>query len=262
MIYNDENVIIKNENGIEFIQFKKLLEFGIKHAYTLKGDGINFRSTAKEQADSYKKIFTVIGLDVNTKVKPKQNHTSNVKCIERVMTLEELINTDGLITDKKNIALATTNADCILFFMYDPVKKVIANVHSGWKGTFQKIAEKTIVKMQTNYGCRPEDIFIFINPSIRKCHFEVEEDVKDLCEEIFSFTKKNEEFIAKGEIKDGIQKYYIDTIQINKILFKEIGIKEENIIDCEICSVCNKDKIHSYRAEGKDYKLATAIISL
>ena len=59
-----------------------------------------------------------------------------------------------------------------------------------------------------------------------------------------------------------IKKYFIDTVLINKILFIELGIKEENIIDCEICSVCNKDKIRSYRAEGKDFKLATAVIGL
>lgn len=262
MIYNDENIIVKKENGIEFIQFKKLLEFGIKHAYTLKGDGINFRSTAKEQDESYKKIFEAIGLDIKTKVKPNQRHTSNTRCIDSVTDYEKLTNVDGIITDKKNIALTTTNADCILFFMYDPVKKVIANVHSGWKGTFQKIGEKTIIKMQTNYGCKPEDILIFINPSIRKCHFEVDEDVKELCEEIFGFTKRTEEFIFEGEVKNSVQKYYIDTVKINKILFENLGIKEENIIDCEICSVCNKEKIHSYRAEGKDFKLATAIISL
>ena len=164
--------------------------------------------------------------------------------------------------DRKNLALTTTNADCILFFMYDPVKKVIANVHSGCKGTFQKISEKTIVKMITNYNCKAEDILIFINPSIRKCHFEVDEDVKDLCKEIFKFTNKTDEFITKGEIKEEKQKYNIDTVKINKILFQELGIKEENIIDCEICSVCNKEKVHSYRVEGKDFKLATAIISL
>ena len=262
MIYNDKNIIIKNENGIEFIQFKKLLEFGVKHAYTLKSDEINFRSSAKEQDVSYKKIFDAVGLSPSTKVKPNQYHTSNVRCIDKVMTLEELKDVDGLITDKKNLALATTNADCILFFMYDPVKKVIANVHSGWRGTFQKIAEKAIVKMQTNYGCNPKDIYIFINPSIRKCHFEVDEDVMKLCEDIFGFTNKTNEFISKGELREGVQKYYIDTIKINKILFKDLGVKEENIIDCEICSVCSKDKIHSYRVEGKDFKLATAIICL
>lgn len=262
MIYNEENVIIKKENGVEFIQFKKLLELGIKHAYTLKNDGMNFRSTAKEQDESYKRIFDAIGLDEKTRVKPKQRHTSQIKCIERVMTLDELENVDGLITNKPNLALVTTNADCILFFMYDPVKKVIANVHSGWRGTFQKIAEKAIVKMKTNYGSKAEDILIFINPSIRKCHFEVEEDVKLLCEDIFQFTKRTNEFIEKGEEKEGKQKYFIDTVKINMILFEDLGIRKENIIDCQICSVCNKDKVHSYRSEGKDFKLATAIISL
>lgn len=262
MICNNEKIIIKSENEIEYIQFRKLLELGIKHAYTLKGDGLNFRSSAKEQQSSYEKIFTAVGLDINTKVKPNQHHTSNVRCIEKVMTLEELVDVDGLITNKSNLALVTTNADCILFFMYDPNKKVIANIHSGWKGTFQKIAEKTIIKMQINYGCNPKDILIFINPSIRKCHFEVDEDVMNLCKEIFDFTGKTDEFIEKGTIKEGLQKYYIDTIYINKILFKNLGIKEENIIDCEICSVCDKEKIHSYRAEGKEFKLATAIISL
>ena len=78
------------------------------------------------------------------------------------MTKEELENVDGLITNKENISLVTTNADCILFLFYDPVKKVIANVHSGWKGTFQKIAEKALLKMINCYRCSPEDIEIYI----------------------------------------------------------------------------------------------------
>ena len=75
-----------------------------------------------------------------------------------------------------------------LIIFYDPVKKVIANVHSGWRGTFQKIAEKTVLKMIENYNCNPEDIECFIWPSIRKCHFEVETDVKELCEKTFAYT--------------------------------------------------------------------------
>lgn len=260
-IQSDE-IIYNNKNGIEYIQFKKLLDFGIKHAYTLKGKDINFRSNSAEEKESYSKIYEAINLNVSTLVKPLQNHTSNVRCIDKVMKKEELPDTDGLITDKKNIALTTTNADCILFLFYDPVKKVIANVHSGWKGTFQKIAKKAIVKMINYYKCEPKDINCFICPSIRKCHFEVDEDVKILCEEIFSFTKKTDEFIEKGKIIDGKQKYFIDTVMINKILFKELGLKDNNIIDCNICSVCNSEKINSYRVEGKEFKLATAIISL
>ena len=258
----NNNIILNSSNGIEYIQFKKLLDYGIKHAYTLKGNDINFRSNSEEEKSSYKKIFDALDLDVKTLVKPFQSHTSNVKCIDKIMSTKDLKNIDGLITNKKNITLVTTNADCILFLLYDPIKKVIANVHSGWRGTFQKIVEKAVVKMINYYNSNPNDILCFICPSIRKCHFEVDEDVKMLCEDIFDFTGRTSEFIEKAEIKDGVQKYKIDTILINKILLTELGIKDENIIDCNICSVCNSDKISSFRVEGKEFKLATSLISL
>lgn len=263
-MFNIENneIVYNRKEDIEYIQFKKLLDLNIKHAYTLKSKSISFNRGSKETDISYKKLLDTLDLDFNSLVRPFQNHTSNIKNIDRIMTLEELQNVDGLITNKPNITLATTNADCILFLFYDPVKRVIANIHSGWKGTFQKIAEKTVVKMINSYKSNPEDIMCFICPSIRKCHFEVDEDVKDLCEYIFSFTNRTNEFIENGEIKENKQKYNIDTVLINKILLKELGLKEKNIIDCNLCSVCNSDKISSYRIEGKEYKLATAVISL
>ena len=55
------------------------------------------------------------------------------------------------------------NNYCILFLFFDPVKKVIANVHSGWRGTFQKIWEKAIRKMIEYYKCDPKDILCFIS---------------------------------------------------------------------------------------------------
>lgn len=259
----NKNIIHVKKDGIEYIQFKKLLEYGIKHAYTLKDDNINFRSTNPElEYSSYKVLYDALGLDINTFTKPLQKHTSRVKCIDKAMEKAKLPDIDGLITDKKGITLSSTNADCILFLFYDPVKNVIANVHSGWRGTFQKIAEKAVCKMVEYYRCDPKDILCFICPSIRKCHFEVDEDVKELCESIFDFTGKIDKFIVKGEVKNGKQKYFIDTVEINRILLRDCGLKAKNIIDSGICSVCHSDKISSYRVEGKDFKLATAVISL
>lgn len=258
---NKEIIYIK-EKGIEFIQFKRLLDYGIKHAYTLKKEDIDFSSDSPKMEVSYEKLCKVLDLDTKNLVKPKQTHTSNVRCIDKIEKREDLEDIDGIITDKKNIILSTKNADCILFLLYDPVKNVIGNIHSGWRGTFKKIVEKAVLKMITNYNSDPKDIVCCICPSIRKCHFEVDEDVKELCEEIFSFTNKTKDFIFVGDIKQGKQKYYIDTIEINKILLKQLGLKDENIIDCEICSVCNSEKISSNRVEGKKFTRATAIISL
>ncbi len=260
--FSNENIICQDNGDIQYIQFKKLLKYGIKHCYTLKGKNLDFSQNSEWEKSSYSRIAKALEIGEETLVKPVQTHTSNVKCISEMQSAESLTDIDGLITDKKNIALTTKNADCILFLFYDPVKKVIANVHSGWKGTFQKIAEKTVVKMMNYYQCKASDILCFICPSIRKCHFEVEEDVKNLCTEIFGFTKRLEEIIEIGEIKNGKMKYSIDTVLINKILLEDLGLKKSNIIDCEICSVCNQDKIHSARAEGEYFRRATAIISM
>lgn len=259
MIEND-NIIIKSFEGLNYLQFKVLNDLGIKHAYTLKSDGFDFSHEVLEEEKSYQILSKALNLDSNTIIKPVQTHTSNVKCIDKIEN--NLNDVDGLITNKTNIALTSKNADCILFLFYDPIKKVIANVHSGWRGTFQKISEKTLIKMISNYGCKSEDIICCICPSIRECHFEVDEDVKDLCLDIFKFTKKTDEFLKIGEIKDNKQKYLIDTVKINKILFEELGLKKENIIDCDICSVCNKDFVHSVRVEGKKFRRGTAIITL
>ena len=113
--------------------------------------------------------------------------------------------------------------------------------------------------MIETYGSSPKDIICAIGPTIRKCHFEVEEDVKDMFLNKFNYI---EEIVTIGQIKQGRQKYYIDTVKINKNILMEMGIKEENIIDSKICTVCNSSLMHSYRKEGKDAGRNTALIML
>ena len=258
---NDELIYVQKE-GIEYIQFKRLLEYGVKHAYTLKMPNIDFGFNSKYHDESYKKLCDALGIDKDSVLEPHQKHTDLVKCISKLEDLDETENVDGLITDKNGIALTTKNADCILFVFYDPVKKVICNVHSGWRGTFKKISEKAVQKMLDNYGCSAEDILCFISPSIREDHFEVDADVKELCEEIFRFTGKLNEFIKVGQVIDNIQKYNIDTVLINKILLENLGLKSENIIDSNLCSVCNGEYIESVRVDGENSGRATFIVSL
>ncbi len=246
---------------MEYIQFKKLLEFNIKHAYTLKSGDINFSEKSDKIDYSLKKLANALNIKFENLVRPIQTHTNNVKSIDKIYLKEDLKDIDGLITNKENIGLIARNADCILMMFYDPTKKVIANIHSGWRGTFKKISEKTIKEMIKSYNCNPKDIYCFICPCIRKCHFEVDEDVKELCENTF-YDLDTKEFIFKGEIKGGKQKYFIDTVNINKIILKKLGLKEENIIDSNICSVCNEDKVHSYRVEKENMKIAASIIIL
>ena len=270
---SNEIVLRTNKNGVQFLQFKKLLEFSdiLVHAYSLGLDR-NFRTSNLEQntcLKDYKDLCNEINANYINLVKPNQAHTKNVTKVEYKINidkpdfnLEQYNSTDGTVTNKKNILLATTNADCILLLFFDPINKVIANVHSGWRGTLQRISVEAIHKMQKEYSCKPENIICCICPSIRKCHFEVEQDVEKLFEEEFKEelkeNNKNEEIIErKNEIK-----WTIDTVKLNKIILQKEGLKSENILDCGICSVCNSDLIHSFRCEKQGYGLETAIIGL
>ena len=145
---------------------------------------------------------------------------------------------------------------------FDPVTKTIANIHSGWKGTYGQIASKTVKKMKTELHVNPENLICCMCPSIRKCHFEVRKDVKDLFEEKFKDIVDISKIIEKQPCKGTDEKWNIDTIELNKMLLVQDGLKPENIIDSKICTVCNSDKLHSYRVEKENFGLETAIIAL
>lgn len=277
---SNENVVHILKDGIQYLQFKKLLEYEniVTHAYSL-GTDLNFRTAkpdkqkiSKEEyqksMENYKKMCEKLNMKYLNVVKTNQEHTKNIQIVNKKINvndvdvnLDKYNNTDGLITNKQNLILSTTNADCILMIFFDPVTKVIANIHSGWRGTLQRISVKAIEKMIKEFNCNPENIICCICPSIRKCHFEVDKDVKDMFEKEFTDLQidKRTDIIEKQEEQE---KWNIDTVLINKIMLEKLGLKQENIIDSGICSVCNSDLIHSYRVEKQGYGLSTALISL
>ena len=271
---SNENIIHVKRNGIQYIQFRKLLEYKdiINHAYAIGLDR-NYRTSRNngdivynKSVNDYNDLCTEIGINYINCVKPCQEHTKNIRNVKQKMNKgkldfeqDEYKATDGLITNQSNIALATTNADCILLMFFDPIKKVIANVHSGWRGTLQRISVNAVNKMKNEYGCNLKDIICCICPSIRMCHFKVHLDVQEPYYNEFKDLKDIDDLIVPVPNED---RWFIDTVSINKIILKQVGLKEENIIDCGVCSVCNSDLIHSYRVEKQGYGLGTAIIEL
>ena len=76
---------------------------------------------------------------------------------------------DALITAVPGLALAVQVADCQAILIYDPVRRVVANVHSGWRGSINEIASKTVVAMGQKFGCRSVDMVAAIGPSLGLC---------------------------------------------------------------------------------------------
>ena len=176
----------------------------------------------------------------------KQIHSNKVFDITNIPKNYE---GDGLITNKSNIALVTKSKDCNSIFIIDTKNKIIGNIHSGWKGTLKSIITIAINQMKEKYNSASKDIKIVFNPSIRECCFEVDNDVYDL------FIKKYKD---KSYYQKVGNKYHINLVKIIKDDAKKLGIKEENIIDNNICTLCNRKLFNSHR--NNDIELNYALI--
>ena len=141
---------------------------------------------------------------------------------------------DALVTNQKKLPLVIRTADCISLVIYDKEKKVLATVHSGWRGTLNGIVNNTIDTMINKFNCNPSNIEAYLYPSIRNCHFEVDNDVYQL------FKLKYNDYITKKDTK-----YLIDLQSIVKSQLTLLGITK--ITDSNICTYCNNDKYYSYR---------------
>ena len=265
LLNNQEIVIIQNED-LKIMQFKKLLEFDkLSHAFTLKPIDVKnsneYKGNKEEVDNSFKTICELLELDIKNIIRPYQTHSDNIKEVneEYGMFNEKFIDTDGLITDKIDKVLSLTFADCTPIYLYDKNKKIIGNIHSGWKGTVKKIAKKSVKFMKEKFGSNPKDIICVIGPTIRKCHFEVKQDVREIFYNEFKYMENIDDIIQYSE---KTKSYFIDTVSINKNLLQEEGILQENIIDSKVCTYCNSNIIHSYRKEGKEAGRNTAIICL
>ena len=262
---SNENVIHINKNGIQYIQFKRLLQYkNITHCFTLKPlnfAGYDTYELKKNEVDkAYTDICSAINISGDDICRPKQTHTDRVEKIgggDEGIYNPKFDDVDALTTNIKNKALTLCFADCTPLLFFDPVKNVIANTHSGWKGTYKEIGSKTVEKLVKEYGCNPEDLICCIGPHIRKCHFEVDKDVRDMFYNKFKNLKNIDNYIiGKGP------KYYIDTLGINTENLLNLGLKKENIIDSKICTVCESDICHSFRAEKEKAGRSISLIEL
>ncbi len=180
-----------------------------------------------------KDFFESIGLDLENVGYQRQIHSDIIQVIE---CGGDNGASDALITDKKNLGLAIAIADCTPIFIYDKKIKVIAAVHSGWKGTEQKILLKTLMKLQKDYNSIAENIICYIGPSISQSNYEVGAEVAQLFDQSF--------LIPIGE------KYLLDVSGLNFKTLLDFGIPKNQIQKSELCTYEFGSLLHSYRRDG------------
>lgn len=155
----------------------------------------------------------------------------------------EALNYDAIVTNRTNLAICIKTADCVPVFIVDPVKKVIAAAHAGWRGSALGISAKVVRLMQNQYGSKPADILAAIGPSIGLCCYEVDATAADA----FRKQRDSELFLFPGKRKD---KWMLDLVEANRRQLLNCGIPATNIEAAGVCTVCHQEAFFSHRGSG------------
>jgi YfiH family protein len=195
-------------------------------------------------------LSEILNISSNKLYFPYQVHSDKVAVIDNEFLSKThseqtrlLHGIDAVITNCKNICIGVSTADCVPVLIYDPVKKVLASVHAGWRGTVARIAEKTIRQMSDIFGCKPEDCIAGIAPSISPEKFEVGNEVVDT----FKQSGFNMDEISFKNTETG--KAHIDLWKSNKTILEQSGIHSDNIEIAAICTYSNPDMFFSARRQ-------------
>ena len=262
---NKQHIFDEIETDTPYLEYPLFRSTGIvRHGFSTRLGGVsegcfaslNLGFTRGDDACKVKENFLRIGRAIGVKcedmVFSKQTHTVNVHVVtekERGMGIlrpRDYIDVDGLVTNVPGVCLVTFYADCVPLYFVDPVKKAVGLSHSGWRGTVGKIGQKTVEKMQKEYGSDPKDILAAVGPSICQDCYEVSQDVAEQFQENFPESTWKEIFYRK---ENG--KYQLNLWKANELILKEAGITEEHIAVTNVCTRCNSSILYSHREMGE-----------
>ena len=162
---------------------------------------------------------------------------------------------DALITNKKDICIGVTTADCVPVLLYDPEKQVAAAIHAGWRSSVLKIAVKTVEEMRCRFGVSATSLIAAIGPAIGQNIFEVGNEVVDafheaglLCQAVYTRHPET-------------GKAHLNLSEINRLQLTACGVKPENIELSGLCTHTRGDLFFSARRQGfRSGRMVTGVV--
>lgn len=250
-------MIEKKENGLHYFEFPHFAEHpGVVHGlFTRKGgfsegpyQGLNMGvgTGDLDHGVDRNKEAVLDHMNASRLVSPKQVHGTEVLCWDSGTGIDGNTKADAVITDEKGVLLLIKTADCQAVLLLDPVRGVVANIHSGWRGSVANIIGKTMDVMVDKYGSDPADVLAGVGPSLGPCCAEFVNYEGEIPQEYWMY-------------KDN--RHHFDFWSISRNQLEQTGVKPGNIHVSGLCTAChdNKDLFFSYRRDKLTGRLANVI---
>jgi len=170
-----------------------------------------------------------VGLALDDLVFATQSHGRAVAVVGRAergrgcrSAADAIADTDVLVTTEADVGLVIMVADCVPIVMIDPVARVLACVHAGWRGTTQRVTDAAIDAM-VQLGASVSRLVVGIGPAIPADRYQVGEDVVDAARQGLG--------AHAGTVvrPDGDGRWLFDSWAANLCVLRDAGVDERNV---------------------------------
>lgn len=237
------------QNNIEAFSIKrsKVRDYDTYSGFNIcdyTGDSTSHTEKCKSE------LCNLFGINTDNLVMPRQTHSTNTLIIDSAFInaskekrISLLQDKDALITSIENIIIGINTADCVPVLFYEPLSGIIAAAHAGWKGTVNKIVQKTLSGI-SSLGGNIITTQVILGPSICRECFEVGSEVTD---KFYDAGFPMNHILHKSPRTN---KLHIDLLKANNWLLAEKGVPQNNITVSGICTKCNPSEYFSARSCG------------
>ncbi|MBM4325619.1 MAG: peptidoglycan editing factor PgeF [Deltaproteobacteria bacterium] len=207
-----------------------------------------------------------------------QIHGDRVAILDRAPDVPPSV--DALIAARPGIFPAVQTADCLPILLLDPVHRVTAAIHAGWKSTVLRITRKVLRLLNGEFGTDSSDLIAFMGPAIGTCCYEVDaavlEPFRKNAPSASRFIVTHEELKSRhgavGEndgssrtlgilsrglnrkpippTRPGNQSFRIDLAGVNHFELVLGGVSEQSIYHSGLCTACYPQLFYSYRRDS------------
>ena len=236
--------------------------------------------TREHVLENRRNFFAALNASAMRQIAMRQIHSDIVR-VANSADAEPSVQTakaDALITNQPGLLLTVQVADCVPILLADKKRRAIAAIHSGWRGTLQRIAEKALGRMQMEFGTRPRDVIAALGSGIGQCCFEVGPEVATEYEAKFPDAREwfqgPFDSLARGDNDPNwlpwltmrppghqppAPRVHLDLIAANRAILSAAGIPPSNIFSSGLCTACRTDLFFSFRRERVTGRMMAAI---
>lgn len=141
---------------------------------------------------------------------------------------------DILVTTVPGLGLIIKQADCQAVMLHDPITRLVANVHCGWRGHVHNILGETVALLQNRFGSQPRHLYAAVGPSLGPC-----------CAEFRNFRQEFPEILWGYQIRPT----YFDLWRLTRDQLVAAGLQPERLDLARLCTCCGTRDFFSYRRD-------------